>query len=108
MSTTVLLQITIDHAVITAWAQRRGARPYTMEGHDHPWPLYFELGEVSPGLVEIDWETFFEEFERAQLAFVYPVTGPDREVDDSHAFVKRAGLPELIISGKSTIVERAL
>jgi hypothetical protein len=32
----VLLYITIDHATIVAWAQRRGARPSTFKGDEHP------------------------------------------------------------------------
>jgi hypothetical protein len=108
MTNTVLLQVTIDHAVIREWARRRGTRPSSMDGHDHPWPLYLERGEISPGLVEIDWDTFFDEFEQAQLAFVYPVTGPGKDVDDTHELIKRASLPELSISGKSTIIERAM
>jgi hypothetical protein len=105
---TMMLQITIDHAAIMAWAQRRGARPFTMEGDNHPWPLFFELGTVSPGLIEIDWERFFSQFEQAQLAFVFPVTGPDREMDDTHEFVKRVAVPALMISGQSTIIERVM
>ena len=102
----MLLHITIDHEVIIAWAKRRGARPSTIDGDEHPWPLFFDVGSNAAGLVEIDWDRFFEEFERAYLAFVYRDTGPDCELDDSHEFVKRSSLPELIISGKSTIVER--
>jgi hypothetical protein len=102
----MLLQITIDHDVITTWAQRRRAVPATFQGKDRPWPLKFSFGSTS-GLVEISWDDFFAEFERADLAFVYRDTGPAGEVDDFHEFVNRAAVPELTSSNKSTIIEQA-
>jgi hypothetical protein len=59
-------------------------------------------------MVEIRWDKFFEEFERANLAFVYRDAGPNGELDDLHEFVNRAAVPELTVSGKSTIVERTI
>ena len=108
MSNSVLLYITIDHATIVSWAQRRGARPSTFEGDEHPWPLFFDFGPIAPGQVEIGWGKFFAEFERADLAFAYRDVAPNGELDDSHEFVKRATLPELTLAGRKTIVERAL
>ena len=107
MAAAVLLQITIDHELIVAWARRRRAVPSTYEGDERPWPLKFSVGSIAAGLVEISWDTFFEEFERANLAFVYRDAGPDGELDDFHEFVNRAGVPELTESGKLTIVEQA-
>jgi hypothetical protein len=106
MAATVLLQITIDHEIIIAWAQRRRALPSTYEGDERPWPLKFTLGSIAAGLVEIRWDKFFEEFERANLAFVYREAGPNGELDDFHEFVSRAAVPQLTESGKLTIVER--
>ena len=53
MAATVLLRITIDHEMIIAWAQRRGALPSTFEGDERPWPLKFSVGSIAAGLVEI-------------------------------------------------------
>jgi hypothetical protein len=106
MANSVLLYITIDHAMIIRWALRRGARPSTIEGDERPWPLFFDLGPPATGMVEIAWDRFFEEFERADLAFTYRDALPNGEPDDSYEFVKRAGLPDLIFSGKSTIIEQ--
>jgi hypothetical protein len=105
MANSVLLYVTIDPAIIVSWAQRRGARPSTFEGDEHPWPIFFDFGPDAPGVVGIDWGRFFEEFERADLAFTYRDTGPSGERDDSYEFVKRAAIPDLTFSGKSTIVE---
>jgi hypothetical protein len=90
-----------------AWARCRGARPATFEGDERPWPLKFIFGSTAAGLVEISWDKFFDEFERADLAFVYRDTGPDGELDDFYQFVNRAAVPELIASGKLTIIEQA-
>jgi hypothetical protein len=100
----MLLHVTIDHQVILSWAQRRGARPSTFDGDEHPWPLFFIL-DPAAGLTEISWDRFFAEFERAQLAFVYREDGQDSERDDLHEFVQRAAVPALTVSGKTTIVE---
>jgi hypothetical protein len=62
----------------------------------------------APGLIEIGWDRFFEEFERADLAFTYLDAAANGQLDDSHEFVKRATLPELTLAGESTIVERAM
>ncbi len=108
MANALALYVTIDHQVIRAWAQRRGARPSTFEGDEHPWPLLFSFGAASTGVREISWDRFFAEFERADLAFTYRDAGPHGEVDDFHEFVKRAAVQKLVASGKSTIVEQEL
>jgi hypothetical protein len=105
MDDAVLLYLTIDHQIILSWAGRRGARPATCEGDEHPWPLFFNIGSGGPLLREISWDEFFAEFDRAQLIFVYRDTTPSGELDDWHEFVKRAAVPELAIAGISTIVQ---
>jgi hypothetical protein len=108
MAGTVLLHVTIDHGLIIAWARRHGARPSTFEGDERPWPLFFDFGAANSGLVEIGWDKFFAEFERADLAFLYRDAGPDGKPDDFHEFIKRTAVLELTMSGKSTIIERAI
>jgi hypothetical protein len=100
--------LTVDHATIISCAQRRGARPSTFEGDEHSGLPLFEFGPDAPGLIEIGWDRFFQEFERADLAFTYLDAAPNGQLDDSHEFVKRATLPELTLAGKSTIVERVM
>ena len=106
MANRVLLRVTIDHHVIFSWAHRRGAQPATCEGDERPWPLFFNFSSADADLKEISWDKFFEEFERAALAFVYQDATPYSELDDWHEFVKRAAVPELIISGRRTITEQ--
>jgi len=52
------------------------------------------------------WERFFDEFERANLAFIYRDTGPNGALDDLHEFISRSAVPELTVSAQSTILER--
>jgi hypothetical protein len=104
----MLLHITTDHHVIFSWARRRGAHPSTFEGDEHPWPLLFNFGSVGFGLKEISWDKFFAEFERANLAFVYRDASPNGHLDDLHEFVRRAVVPELTISGRSTIAQEVM
>jgi hypothetical protein len=98
--------ITIDHDLIRAWAERRGARPSTDEGDERPWPLLFDFGTPDAGVREIGWDEFLAEFERADLAFVYRADGEIGERDDFHEFVMRSTVPDLVVGGKSTIVGR--
>jgi hypothetical protein len=105
MANAVLLHVTIDHNVVLTWAQRRGARPATFEGDEHPWPVSFTFGSASSGLKEISWEDFFAAFERADLALVYRDVGPNGELDNLHEFVNRAAVSELIASRNATIAE---
>ena len=100
--------ITIDHAMIRAWAERRGARPSTDEGDERPWPLVFDSGSPDAGLREISWDEFFAEFERADLAFVCRAEGEAGEPDDFHEFVVRSTVPELLVGGRTTVVGRVV
>jgi hypothetical protein len=108
MANAELLCVTIDNRVIFSWAQRRGAHPSTFEGDERPWPLFFNFGSAGSGLEDISWDRFFAEFERAALAFVYRDAGPNGELDDLYQFVKRAAVPALTISGRSTIIGRVI
>jgi len=88
--------VTIDHAVIRAWAECRAARPSMMMGDDRPWPLLFDFGPPDAGVKEIEWDRFFGEFERANLAFVYRDVTVDGELDDFHEFINRSTVPGLL------------
>jgi len=102
----VLVHITIDHEVIRQWAARTGARPATVEGDERAWPLYLDTGPPGTGVVEIGWDRFFGEFERAELAFIYAEDAPGGLPEDFYELMRRASVPELAISGKSTVIER--
>lgn len=106
MANTILLYVTIDHARIVEWARQRGARPATFDGDDHPWPLLFQFGPPAPGVIGTGWDRFFDEFERADLAFVYRDAAPDGQLIIDYEFIKRIAVPDLIFSGRSTVIEK--
>ena len=99
------IHLTIDHAIIRSWAERRRGHPATLEGDERPWPLLFEFGPPGPDMEEIDWQCFFGEFQRANLAFTYRDTLPDGKLDYTYAFVHRSTVPELTAFSRSTIIE---
>ena len=108
MINNVPLGVTVDHRLIMLWAERHRVRPAQPEGEERPWPLLFEHGIPGAGLTEIGWKKFFAEFERANLAFVFRDTKPEGDLDDTHEFVTRGAVPELIRSRRTTIVEPAI
>jgi hypothetical protein len=106
MANMILLYVTIDHARIVEWARRRGARPVTFDGDVRPWPLLFQFGPRPPGVIGTGWDRFFDEFERADLAFVYRDAAPEGQLTIDYEFIKRIAVPDLIFSGRSTVIEK--
>ena len=68
---------TTDHEEIRRWAEERGGRPATVKGTEHGKEkagilrINFPGSEADEALEDIDWDTFFEKFEKSKLAFVY-------------------------------------
>lgn len=67
-----------DHAEIRKWAEERGGRPSVVEvtGEDGVGVgvLRFDFGEKDDRLKPIDWETFFDTFEKKKLALLAQYT----------------------------------
>ena len=65
---------TTNHETIRRWAEERGGRPArvmaTCKDGDTGM-LRLDFGELDPGLEEISWDEFFEEFDESDLAFLY-------------------------------------
>ena len=69
-------KVTTDHDVIRQWVELRGGRPATVtrtKQGDEPGMLRIDLPDFrgEEAMEWIAWETFFEQFEAAQLAFLY-------------------------------------
>ena len=105
MAIVIPIHVTIDHAIIRSWAERRRGRPATLEGDYRAWPLRFEFDSPDPATEEIDWRRFFNEFERAKLAFTYGEILPDGALDYTYEFVHRSTVPELSAFRRSTVIE---
>jgi hypothetical protein len=67
---------TTDHNEIRQWVESHGGRPVTVratsEGDDAGvLRIDFPGGAGEDELQPVDWDTWFDKFERAQLAFLY-------------------------------------
>jgi hypothetical protein len=66
---------TTDHEVIRKWVQSRGGIPAVVKGTEGLLRIDFIEGRKSGGredsLEEVDWDRWFETFDRAALAFLY-------------------------------------
>jgi hypothetical protein len=85
---------TIDHEKIRKWAEARGGKPAavraTME-KDDPGILRIDFPGYSGDdtLEEIDWETFFEKFDEADLAFLYQDNTESGDESRFFKFIRR-------------------
>lgn len=65
---------TTDHDQIRRWAQARGGAPATVRdtgrGGEHAGVLRIAF-DGDEDLERIDWDEFFDKFEREELAFLY-------------------------------------
>ena len=63
---------TTDHDEIRTWAEVRGGRPAVVRTPGQPGGiLRIDFGEPEDNLEEIDWDEFFEIFEKSELAFLH-------------------------------------
>jgi hypothetical protein len=65
---------TTSHEVIRQWAEKRSAKPATVEGTehgDHLGVLRFDFGEPTDGLREVSWDEWFATFDARRLNFLY-------------------------------------
>lgn len=75
----MFLCVMVDYQTIVSWALERAASPSTIEGDEHSCPLLFDFRPISPGMVAVGWDRLFEQFERYDLAFVFPYAARDSE-----------------------------
>lgn len=87
-------QRTTDHDTIRQWVEERDGHPATVKGTgngDEPGVLRIDFpgysGEES--LQHISWDTFFDKFEDADLAFLYQDDMRSGETSRFFKFVSR-------------------
>ncbi len=61
-------QRTTDHEEIRRWVEQNDGRPAVVEGTG---VLRIDFGQPEQNLNALDWEQFFEIFDRSNLAFLY-------------------------------------
>ncbi|RYG03573.1 MAG: hypothetical protein EOO07_31795 [Chitinophagaceae bacterium] len=86
---------THDHATIKAWAEKHGGVPAmvadTEKGKDGGiLRIHFpKHSENKSDLKETDWDTFFDNFDKHKLDFLYQDKKADGEESTFHKFVER-------------------
>jgi hypothetical protein len=79
-----------DHDEIRRWAEKRGARPSRVKNAGRGGGmLRFDHGEAEDSLEEISWETFFEVFEKNELALLEQEKTADGRISRFSKFVHR-------------------
>jgi len=69
-----MAETTTDHETIRKWAEARGGTPSRVKatgGAKDPGILRLDFGEKDEGLEPIDWDEFFEKFDKSGLALLY-------------------------------------
>lgn len=65
---------TTDHVTIRQWVEQRRGTPAVLQradGHGSSLRIIFPNHQEPPSVRPIDWQQFFEEFEREELVFVH-------------------------------------
>jgi hypothetical protein len=86
-------QVTTDHDTIREWIEERGGVPATVKstrsGEDAGL-LRVDFEPRDEALEPIDWNTFFEKFDRENLAFLYQDRLAEGATSRFHKFVNRS------------------
>jgi hypothetical protein len=73
--------LTIDHAVIRAWAEARGGQPVTWEMAFGNYPteigITFRSDKPHPVAESVSWEEWFRLFDSRDLGFIYELDNGD-------------------------------
>lgn len=68
-----------SHDEIKAWAKKHGGRPSMVESTEDsgkgPGILRFDFGKKEDSLEEIDWDRFFDAFDKQKLALLIDDSG---------------------------------
>jgi hypothetical protein len=82
---------TTDHDEIRDWAEERGARPSVVRDTADAGGsgvLRLDFGEEDEDLEEIEWDEFFEIFDRNDLAFLHQDETASGEMSRFNKFVR--------------------
>lgn len=80
-----------DHEEIRRWAEERGGRPARVAetADDGGGILRFDFGETDESLEEMNWDEFFEVFDRKRLALLEQDRTRDGRTSRFSKFVDR-------------------
>src|SRR5688572_7828571 len=75
-------QVTQDHDEIRKWAEARGGKPACVRGTERGKSCLLRIdfpgGAGADQLAPLDWDEFFEQFDKNRLAFLYQDKGQSR------------------------------
>ena len=86
---------TTDHETIRQWTEERGGVPATIAqtergGEPGVLRIHFPGRGDEGNFDELDWDTFFEEFEENDLAFLYQEETSEGDLSRFFKFVSRS------------------
>lgn len=89
-------QVTTDHEAIRAWVEQRGGHPAVVKrtrGRGGPGVLRVDYPGYSgeDTLEAIEWDDFFDQFDRQRLAFLHQDTTSEGQQSRFSKLVKRDG-----------------
>ena len=86
---------TTDHDVIRKWVEKRGGRPSVVKATEDQTKggglLRIDFRDKDHALDEIEWDEFFEIFDKNKLAFLYQDKTKEGEESRFNKFVERDG-----------------
>lgn len=80
---------TTDPKEIRRWAEQRDGHPARVKDSGKGGILRIDFGEPEDSLEKIDWERFFEIFDKNKLAFLYQDKTKDGKTSRFNKFVDR-------------------
>jgi hypothetical protein len=82
---------TTDHDEIRKWIEARQGHPAKVRTSGSGGILRIDFGEPEEELDRIDWEEFFDIFEKNKLAFLHQDKTNDGQTSRFNKFVERGG-----------------
>jgi len=81
---------TTDHEEIRRWIEERQGTPSRVKGSGEGGILRIDFGKPEEALEPIDWEDFFEIFEKSDLALLHQDKTEDGKLSRFNKFVSRS------------------
>jgi hypothetical protein len=81
---------TTDHDEIRRWIEERDGRPSRVKDSGEGGILRIDFGKPEEALEPIEWEEFFQIFEKSDLAFLHQDKTDDGKLSRFSKFVSRS------------------
>lgn len=81
---------TTDHDEIRGWIEERGGIPSRVRTSDEGGILRIDFGETEEALEPIEWDEFFQIFEKSDLALLHQDKTEDGKLSRFSKFVSRS------------------